>query len=261
MLVTTKLAPDGLEVVEYERDQFLETVWEYQPGERVSILGPSGAGKTVLYLQLLEVTTSPVLQPVVFVTKPRDKEISKWAKGLGFKVLKSWPPPLNVFESTPPRGYVLWPPEDENSYARTLALQHNQFVRALNDIYNFHKRQKRKPKDKRLAGMMAVIDELSEVSEELRLEDQVERYYRRGRSNDAGMWGTSQLPIGLPGVVYSSADHLFLAYMPDERYRKRFAEIGGGIDSKLIEEATLRLPQWWWLYIRRADRTMCIVRA
>jgi hypothetical protein len=75
------------------------------------------------------------------------------------------------------------------------------------------------------------------------------------------MWGESQLPIGLPGVVYSSADHLFLAYMPDERYRKRFAEIGGGIDSKLIEETTLRLPQYWWLYIRRADRTMCIVRA
>ncbi|HEY6563252.1 MAG TPA: hypothetical protein VIY86_02040 [Pirellulaceae bacterium] len=261
MFVTTKLAPEGKEIVEYDRDFFFDRVWDYGPGERVSILGPSGAGKGVLSFQALEATVTPEIQPVIFVTKGNDETITTWAKGLNYKILKNWPPPFNPFESTPPAGYVLWPPEDENSYANTLRIQREIFVRALNDIYNFLKRQKRRPKDKRLKGMIAVIDEMSEVADEMNLDDQVERFYRRGRSNFAGMWGESQLPIGLPGVVYSSADHLFLAYMPDERYRKRFAEIGGGVDSKLIEEVTLRLPQWWWLYVRRADRTMCIVRA
>lgn len=261
MLVTTKLAPAGLEIVEYEREFFFDKVWVYKPGERCSILGPSNAGKGVLSFQLLEATVTPKIQPVIFVTKPRDKTITDWAKGLGYKTIPNWPPKFNPFESTPPLGYVLWPPEDENSYDNTLRIQRAIFVRALNDIYNFHKRQRRRPKDKQLDGMIAVVDELSEVSDEMNLDDQVERFYRRGRSNDAGMWGESQLPIGLPGVTYSSADHLFLAYMPDERYRKRFAEIGGGVDSKLIEEAVLRLPQWWWLYIRRSDRTMCIIRA
>lgn len=261
MLVTTKLAPQGLEIVEYERDYFMEQVWVYEPGERTSILGPSGAGKGVLSFQLLEATVTPKIQPVIFVTKGRDATITDWAKGLGYKRISNWPPRFNPFEPTPPLGYVLWPPEDENSYQNTLASQRAVFVRALNDIYNFHKRQKRRPKDKRLDGMIAVIDELSEVSDEMDLDDQVERFYRRGRSMDAGMWGESQLPIDLPGVTYSSADHLFLAYMPDQRYRRRFAEIGGGIDSKLIEETVLRLPQWWWLYLRRKDRTMCIVRA
>jgi hypothetical protein len=49
--------------------------------------------------------------------------------------------------------------------------------------------------------------------------------------------------------------------MPDEGDRKRFGEIGGGIDSKMIEAVTLELPQYWWLYVRRKDRTLCIVRA
>lgn len=261
MLVTTKLAPAGLEIVEYERTFFMEQVWVYKAGERVSILGPSNAGKGVLSFQLLEASVTPRIQPVVFVTKPRDPTIDTWGKGLGYKRIKNWPPPINLFESTPPLGYILWPDEDENDYQNTLRIQRAIFLRALNDIYNFHKREKRKPKNRQHDGMIAIIDELSEVSDEMDLDDQVERYYRRGRSNDAGMWGESQLPIGLPGVVYSSADHVFLAYMPDERYRRRFGEIGGGIDSKLIEETTLRLPQFWWLYLRRSDRTMCIIKA
>lgn len=261
MEVMTKLAPKGIEIVEYERDFFMNRVWEYNPGERVSILGPSNAGKGVLSFQLLQATVTPKIQPVVFVTKGRDETITDWAKGLGYKTIKNWPPRFNPFESTPPPGYVLWPEEDENDYQNTLRIQKAIFIRALNDIYNFHKRQRRRPKDKRLEGMIAIIDELSEVSDEMDLDDQVERFYRRGRSHLAGMWGESQLPIDLPGVVYSSADHLFLAYMPDQRYRRRFGEIGGGVDSKLVEEATLLLPQWWWLYLRRKDRTMCILRA
>lgn len=261
MLVQTRLAPEGITVVEHDRADFLDNYWVYNPGERVSILGPSGAGKGVLSFQLLEATVTPKIQPVIMVTKPRDKTITQWAKGLQYKTIKDWPPRINPFESRPPIGYVLWPPEDENDYQLTLNRQREVFMRAFNDIYNFHKRQRRRPKEKKLDGMIVVVDEMSEVSDELNLDDQVERFYRRGRSNDAGMWGESQLPIGLPGVVYSSADHLFLAYMPDERYRRRFAEIGGGIDSKLIEEVVLRLPQFWWLYLRRSDRTMCIIRA
>lgn len=261
MQVTTKLNPSGLEVVEYDRDFFLERVWEYRAGERVSILGPSNAGKGVLSFQLLEASASPKILPVVFVTKPRDETIETWGNGLGYKRLKNWPPKLNPFETRIPPGYLLWPDEDENDYQNTLRIQRAIFLRAFNDIYNFLKREKGKPKERRHDGMIAIVDELSEVSDEMDLDDQVERFYRRGRSNKAGMWGESQLPIGLPGVVYSSADHVFLAYMPDERYRRRFGEIGGGIDSKLIEEVTLRLPQFWWLYLRRADRTMCIIRA
>ncbi len=176
MFVVTKLAPAGKEIVEYERDFFLERVWEYNPGERVSILGPSGAGKGVLSFQLLEATVTPQIQPVIFVTKGRDETIETWAKGLDYKIIKTWPPRFNPFESTPPAGYVLWPEEDPNDYQNTLRIQRAIFVRALNDIYNFYKRQKNRPKDKRLDGMIAVIDEMSEVSDEMDLDDQVERF-------------------------------------------------------------------------------------
>jgi hypothetical protein len=33
VIVTTRQHPGGIEIVEYTRQEFLETVWEYKPGE------------------------------------------------------------------------------------------------------------------------------------------------------------------------------------------------------------------------------------
>jgi hypothetical protein len=261
MLVRTKLAPAGLEVVEFDREPFLDDYWDYNPGERVSILGPSGAGKTVLGYQLLEATVSPKILPLVLVSKPNDDTVDEWSKGLGFKVVKDWPPRRNIWDAKIPPGYVVWPPEDPENYQATLNHQSAVFERAIHWAYNFLKREKGKPKEKRLDGTIVFADELQAIDDELNLGDLIVRHYGRGRSNKSGMWGATQLPIDVPGIVYSSADHLFLAYMPDARYRKRFSEIGGGVDTQLIDQTCLMLPQYWWLYIRRSDRTICIIRA
>lgn len=257
MEVTTRQHPDGIEVVEYSREEFLESVWDYRPGEHVSLIGPTEAGKTTLGYQLLDATTTPRLPGVVLVMKPRDKTVVEWSQRLGYVTCKSWPPPTNVFQSKKPRGYTLWPAHDLADFAGTNLRMYREFRKAILGIYGHQKTRA----GRKLSGMILFADELAGLDEELGMELEIKMMYSRGRTMEGGIWGATQRPVDIPKLAYSSAHHLFLAYMPDESDRKRFGEIGGGIDSKMIEAVTLQLPQFWWLYVRRKDRTLCIVRA
>lgn len=258
MIVHTRQKPDGIEIVEYDREEFLTGVWPHghKPGDRVSIIGPSEAGKTVLSYQLLDATTSPQLPGVVLVMKPEDETVDEWDRRLGFKRIATWPPPTSIFESRKPRGWTLWPTHSTDFGATNLNMYH-QFREAFLGIY-WHRKIRRW---KKLQGMILLADELAGLDDELGMELEIKMMYSRGRTMKAGIWGATQRPVDVPRLAYSSANHLFLAYMPDEADRRRFGEIGGGVDSKMIEQICLELPQYWWLYVRRKDRSLCIIRA
>lgn len=251
MIVTTRTMPDGYDVEEYERDYFLHNVWVHKPGEHVSIIGPTEAGKTTLGYQLLDVTTTPKQPGVVLVMKPRDETAEKFGKAMGYETIRTWPPMGNPFASKKPRGWTLWPKHDfdpAKGISNTIWEQYRQFNKAFADCY-------------KKGHKILFADELAAVCDELGMRAQVLNHYSRGRSQEAAIWGATQRPVDVPRIAYSSAHHLFLAHDPDEADRKRFAEIGGGIDPKLVESVTMSLPQYWWLYLRRKDRTLCIVRA
>jgi hypothetical protein len=261
MFVTTRTSPEGVEVVEYEREEFLDEVWEYRAGEHVSILGPTEAGKTTLGYQLLGRTTTPTLPGVVFVMKPEDDTVERFTKELRYKRTSVWPPKGSIWESKKPPGWTLWPNHDLTDFDKTNMNMYVQFRKAFIGIYGHQKRQKGKRTGDKLEGMIAFADELAGLDDELGMEPEIKMMYSRGRSMRAGIWGATQRPVDVPKLAYSSAHHLFLAHDPDESDRKRFGEIGGGVDPKLVDAITLRLPQYWWLYLRRKDRTLCIVRA
>jgi len=252
MRVTTRTSPDGIEVTEYDREQFLDEVWEYKPGEHLSLIGPTEAGKTTLGYQLLGATTTPKLQGVVLVMKPQDETAVKFGKENGYETIRSWPPAKMTGPwSKKPRGFTLWPKTDfhqDHGIYRTRMAQYQQFNRCFADVY-------------RRGNRILFADELAAICDELGMREQVVNMYSRGRSQRAGIWGATQRPVEIPRLAYSSAHHLFLAHDPDEQDRKRFGEIGGGIDPKLVDAVTMALPQYWWLYLRRKDRTLCIVRA
>lgn len=248
MLIETRTSPGGIEIVEYDRDPFIDTVWRYEEGEHVTILGPTEAGKTTLGYQLLANTASATLPAIVLVMKPRDETATGFSKVNDFKVIHSWPPPVNPLASRKAHGWTLWPKHDFDSIERTDNEMYRQFRRAMMFAY-------------KKGHMIVFADELAGLCDELGLTTEVKTMYSRGRSMDAGIWGATQRPVDVPKLSYSSAHHLFLAHDPDESDRKRFKEIGGGVDPELVDKATLRLPQYWWLYLRRKDRTICIVRA
>lgn len=264
MIVTTRQHPHGIEVVEYERTEFLDLVWDYKPGDRVSIIGPSEAGKTTISYQLLDATCTPELPAVVLVMKPADDTVDAWDKELGFERITSWPPPpANPWRTRKPRGWTLWPKHDMDDFAGTNMRMYREFRKAIIAIYGHRRTRLGKTilGKQKLDGMILFADELAGLDDELGMELEIKMMYSRGRSMRAGIWGATQRPVDVPRLAYSSANHLFLAYMPDDGDRRRFAEIGGGVDPKIIDQVCLQLPQFWWLYVRRSDRSLCIVRA
>ena len=231
-------------VVRMSRDDFLRDSWDYEPGDHVTIIGPTGSGKTYLGYQLMDACATPEVPGMVLVMKPRDSTVSKWSKSVGFLIVRNWPPLRSPWKPKKPRGWVIWPkhtfdPDRDNE------ILHDVFRRAILDAYKKGK--------KILFG-----DEVYSLAVELNLTTELVTLWSKGRSMECGLWCATQKPTHIPLWAYSQAEHLFLHFDPDERARKRFSEIGG-VNPKLVEAIVLSLKKHEWLYIRRRDGAMCIV--
>lgn len=225
------------------REEFLADYWTYKSGEHVTLIAPTQSGKTTLAFQLLARSAGPSLPAVVLVMKPRDAVPAKWGTRLGFRTIRSWPPPLQAFRARPP-GYLLWP-KHTYDLARDNARLESEFARALTDVY-------------KRGRMIVFADELYGVCVELGLDTECMALWTRGSSGGGGLWSATQKPSHIPTWAYNSAEHVFLSREPDKRNRLRFNEIGG-IDGDYVRDAVLGLRKYQWLYIRRSGPHVCII--
>lgn len=245
MPAPTREPPD---IKAYDRHTFLTQVWDYEEGDMVTTLAPTGGGKTQLCLELLQHTISPKLPCVMFVMKPRDKTITDFSTRMDLLTVQDWPPPKLRYWiwQRKPRGWVLWPTETADVDADDL--KHAAiFRRALRERY-------------RRGRTIVFADETYSLEHELGLEKDLRRIWTKGRSMHCGLWAGSQRPVWISRWALQ-AHHLFLGYDPDIQMQKRYAEIGGGIDPETVRYAVARLGRYEFLYINRDQRTMCVVLA
>lgn len=237
-------------ITRLDREEFLDSYWPglYEPGQHVLTLGPTQrAGKTHLNFQLMQAATNKV-RKVSLCMKPRDKTVAGWTERLGFREVHDWPP-VNKFWETTPSGFTVWPkhtfdPDKDKKHLREV------FRRTILDCYA-------------KGDSLLNLDEVYGLCVELNLQEEIIAVLTRGGGMGCGAYVCSQRPSGtqqgsIPGPVLSQPYHTFLANESDARQRQRYGEISGGFDPDMINNVTLGLPKYHFLYLN-ADGNAAII--
>lgn len=211
------------------RDEFLDEYWDYEPGQHVSLIQPTGGGKTHLAYQLADraLRQNPQLSFMSLMPKPKSPSTEQWAAKLNLREVDRWPAPARMFWEPKPRGHVLWPKHRKDlPAAERRALVATQLRKGMN--YQYWK-----------GDSITFADDLHVLAALMGLNPEVEEHLTAGREGGAGLWAANQKPSGTAsgGAVttyfYSAPTHLFLGSDNDERNVKRFSEIGA-VDPKEI---------------------------
>jgi len=229
----------------FGRDEFIAERFRWRSGEHVTIIGPTGCGKSHLVYQLLEHVATPRLPAVVLVKKPKDPLILRRGKELGYETVRTWPPATisTVFHAKP-SGWLVWPKTKYDPLVDRPA-KREVFRRALLDSY-------------KKGNRIVVVDDAYGVSKLLDLREELIELWTEMRSQPGAVWAAFQRTADVPLWAYSQAEHLILFNDPDRRARDRYAEIGG-IDPAMVRDTTGALKRHQALYIRRDGPAVCII--
>lgn len=239
---------DGLWV--FPREEFASERFHYSPGQHVVFAGPTQrAGKTSLAFKLLEYVATPKCPAYVAVCKPDDVVTAKEGARLGFKRVTDWPvkPELSQLWDGKPRGYLVWPKfGDINNDVAKCA---NVTARLLSDRYTAGTKKQK--------GIL-VLDDTMVKSKILKLDGEMTTIIAMAGAMGLGGWFFVQKPTDSGRAAiwsYGNSEHIFLSNDPEKRNRVRYDEIGG-VDPHMVEEVTLTLKPFQFLYLKRsANRT------
>lgn len=218
--------------------------FQWNQGEHVGMIGPTGSGKTTLALHLLPMRN----YVTILATKPRDPTLDKFGKALNFRRTEEWRPRhwLGFKRQLDPRKYprrMIWPNAKKLD---SIGVQRDAFQDALGHMYVD-------------GGWCVYCDELWVMMKHLGLEKEIKTYLQQSRSLNISLVVATQRPAFIPLEVYDQSTHLFFWRDNDERNLKRISGIGWR-SARLIQQAVSELALHDVLYIHTRDGTMIQTR-
>ncbi len=231
MSATEQIESSFLSVDSVDWATFLRDYFRWNQGEHVSLIGPTGCGKTTLATRIL-----PYRRFVTgFATKNHDETMEGLIRDYGYRRIDEWPP------SPRDERVVLWPQAPFRLFknpetGKLLANQQETFAEALDDMYWS-------------GGWTAFVDEAWYLDVFLGLRKPVNLLLGAGRSNNVSMVMGTQRPVYVTRSMFSEATHLFLWRLTDMADRKRLLEISGGVDKRYIMRQVGQLSKHDVLYV------------
>lgn len=188
---------------------------DWRQGEHVTLIGPTGVGKTELMVELMRLR-----KWCVFLnTKRIDKTQGRLRSDLGFRTIKR---AVDLNPEVASR-YIVAPPWPRKLGSEQTDAQHRAvFSEALTRAFW-------------QTGWTVGIDELEYINRDLRIESPVNRLLRQGRSQGNSMILGTQRPRHVTLHAYEQATHLFMWRQADLGNVARASELAGVNRARVLE--------------------------
>jgi len=217
------------------REHLEEMGSTYESGQHVTVIGPSGKGKTRLVGGLLLVCASPDREAYYMHGKirGRDQTIETISRVANMPIIPHGVPTRTDrlrYRREGRRGWIIRPlvkPGETTAAENKLLRQ--EFARTIRAGY--HTSRKR-PK-------ILVVNEAHQAHNDLKLKEACEGPLMRGRP-DCAMWSEIQRGRFVSYMCYDQATHVYIFKDDDEDNQRRYAEIGG-VDPHMLRELQKQL--------------------
>ncbi len=200
---------------------------QWQPGEHITVVGPTGSGKTHLALTLAE-----LCKYVLVIATKRDDPLIDDLQGRGYFATANLDRLVWTDNDGPVpehRHVIYWQRLEGAKGARERQERQAVLVRKALDYAE------------RTRGWTVVLDELMWATRNLHLDRELDSLWFGARTQGVSVIACSQRPTQVPLLALSSASYLFLFRTQDDRDLERLREASTGFPRRMLADQVARL--------------------